>query len=149
MSIDNHTARSSQDATTKQYFIYSLTDPRNKTVFYVGCTTNLQNRLKEHMVNSISCNSLLKYDYIAGMKLDNVKPIMDVLDVINTNSTMYAFRIEGAWIRLMELRLGTLLNTNLNQYVGDEEDALYTIARYKELIDKCSKNTERKFILNY
>ena len=67
----------------KKTIIYTLEDPRNNTVKYIGITTNtLANRLSHHC----SClkRNNYKINWIRQLKKLNLKPIIKELDVCDT-----------------------------------------------------------------
>jgi hypothetical protein len=71
-----------------EFYIYTLTDPEDKIIKYVGKTKNLEKRLRGHMSNwSIRQepwtrkNKWLKY-----LKNKNLSPIIEILDIGDKNN---------------------------------------------------------------
>lgn len=80
----------------KKTIIYTLEDPRNNTVKYIGITTNtLANRLSHHC----SClkRNNYKINWIRQLKKLNLKPIIKELDVCDTFKEALYF--ERYWIK--------------------------------------------------
>ena len=148
MAIDKHTSDSAKKPTPKTFYIYTLTDPRDNVVFYVGITVNVRQRYEDHLHNSLQALNILKYDLIAEMKANNVKPVITVIDSMTTTNSLYAFQVEGAWTRLMQIRLGTLLNIRNIDDTRTEQEALDAIAHFKSLIDVGSRYSG-KLTLSY
>lgn len=69
------------------YFIYTLSDPISKEVKYIGKTKNLKDRLQRHMT---PCNLKQtwqsKTKWLKYLKNNNLKPIMELLDVGDENN---------------------------------------------------------------
>jgi hypothetical protein len=86
--------------TTKK-FIYTLTNPLDNKIFYVGYTNSLRSRLNAHM--KCKCNPL-KSNIIKEIINNGLKPIMSIIDesdyVFNKKENMYEHeRLEKYYIK--------------------------------------------------
>lgn len=65
---------------TRQYIyhIYSLSDPRDGKVRYIGCTTNIGVRYRRHFRET---DNPRKLEWIQGLVSEGLKPLIDVLEV--------------------------------------------------------------------
>lgn len=63
-------------------YIYTLTDPRNNDIRYIGKTNNLKNRLKTHICEAKKGNTH-KNNWIKSLTTNNIKPIIEILDIID------------------------------------------------------------------
>jgi predicted GIY-YIG superfamily endonuclease len=61
-----------------KHFIYTLTNPINQEVFYVGCTTDIEKREKQHGYKTVTMTKRLKAYY----KKHNVVPVFKVLAAV-------------------------------------------------------------------
>lgn len=57
--------------------IYTLTDPRDNQIKYVGKTNNIKRRMQEHLVES---STTKKNNWIKSLRKQNLKPIIEILD---------------------------------------------------------------------
>ena len=78
-----------------EYKVYTLTDPRNNTVFYVGMTKNPEERLKSHIKGHGSPPQERDAAIVSILK-DGYKPVLDVIDT--ATSEMDALSKERYWI---------------------------------------------------
>lgn len=62
-------------------FIYTLTDPRNDKIRYVGKTNDLKGRYRAHCSSDYRKANLHRRNWVNSMKKDGVKPIMELLEV--------------------------------------------------------------------
>lgn len=148
-TVTKHSIPPADSKVPLHYYIYTLTNPANNTVFYVGCTVNLKSRLNDHISNHNPRLALKRREYIDDLKAEGITPVMDVIDEVDSNNSRYVYRIELAWVRLMELRVGNLLNEYGGVYIGSESEALNMIAHYKELNQKALANPTRQIKLQY
>jgi len=133
----------------KHYIIYSLTDPRNNVLFYVGITSRPKERLNEHVLNLVVKATDIKKAYFAELRSANVIPIMECIDEITTSHSRYAYRLERAWIRIMSWKHDTLINTNIANDIRDLQQALDLIAHTKWLNQKAIENPNGEIRLGY
>lgn len=107
----------------KLYYIYGLVDPNDKIIRYIGLTTNPQNRYNQHYYNH-QIQSKEKYEWINGLKLQNLRPEMTILETIETDDRNAALNLEQ---NLMDSHRETLIyyrhpqvlkNSNKGKYVS-------------------------------
>ncbi len=60
-------------------YIYTLTDPRDNIIKYIGKTKDIKKRLKRH-INESNSNSK-KDNWINKLKSENLEPIIELLDI--------------------------------------------------------------------
>lgn len=90
------------------YTIYRLVDPRNNAPRYVGLTTGLEARYKEHIAGHRSTDAV--YTWIEELKMQGLRPLMQVVELIEATTQEQARQRETAWIQ-HHARLGApLLN---------------------------------------
>jgi len=63
----------------KYTYIYSLIDPRNGDIRYIGKTNNTKLRLSNHLVEK---HKTYKVNWIKSLKKINLKPILEILDKV-------------------------------------------------------------------
>lgn len=83
----------------KTTFIYSLTDPRNNEVFYVGQSFNPKRRLTEHIYHSKTLEYWRNTHNAKEMRIQaileaNAKPILEILE---ETTGLYADEREDHW----------------------------------------------------
>ncbi len=69
--------------TERAYYIYTLIDPRDSQVRYVGCTVSPKTRLRSHISNDHNAMRT-KLEWMAAMKSAGVVPVMHVMAVCQT-----------------------------------------------------------------
>lgn len=77
----------------RKIWIYTLTDPRNNLVKYIGKTFRLNRRLNDH-INEINSNTK-KTAWIKNLKKENLKPIFEILEETNIEDCNF---LEIYWI---------------------------------------------------
>lgn len=90
-------------------YIYALCDPRTGEIRYVGKTINIQERLKGHCGGKVGT---YKANWIAGLRLLGLKPVVEVLDVVENSDDEDWQEEERFWIAYLRF-LGCRL-TNLD-----------------------------------
>ena len=65
-------------------FIYTLSDPNTGLVRYIGKTNNIKKRLSSHLSNNHLSSTTKKNNWIISLLRDNLIPIIEVLDEINS-----------------------------------------------------------------
>lgn len=68
--------------------IYILIDPRTNMVRYVGKANNVSQRYKAHL-NRARKHQIHKANWINQLKLDGLKPILEVIDEVPINNWQY------------------------------------------------------------
>ena len=81
------------------YHIYALIDPRTETVYYVGQTIDLTNRMYGHKTNGRNAHkhSQPVYQRTNGILEAGLEPIVVVLDSIETYHLEIALRLEECY----------------------------------------------------
>lgn len=77
----------------KTYTIYKLVDPRDKTIRYVGMTTNPELRLGQHIYTKQG--NTKKDAWIKDLRENGYKPQMETIE--ETTDEKEARRIEAGW----------------------------------------------------
>jgi hypothetical protein len=129
-----------RDNMKQRYIIYTLTDPRNNAVFYVGLTQNEKSRYAQHLYGKpkprgfgLISDAMPKYEYIQAMRREGYKPIMMLIDDIATEWGPLAHDIEDLWVGIYTLRGCNLFNI-VSRYSGNTIEELHaSIARLKYL----------------
>lgn len=62
-------------------FIYSLADPRDGVIKYIGKTNNVEVRLKNH-INPARYKNTLKFNWIRDLRYSGLIPILDIIEVV-------------------------------------------------------------------
>jgi len=69
------------------YFIYTLSDPIDEEIKYIGKTKNLKDRLQRHMnPHNLKQTWQPKTKWLKYLKNNNLKPIMELLDIGDENN---------------------------------------------------------------
>lgn len=84
----------------KTYYIYGLIDPISKEIKYVGQTTNIERRYKQHLFNSKISQKEEKYNWIEDLKSKGLKIEIVILEKIITDKVKNALEIEQKWTSL-------------------------------------------------
>lgn len=134
--------------------IYSLTDPRDGRVRYVGRSENPQRRLLGHL--SCGDGSPGKRQWIRSLRADGQKPTIAVLETVPFKQAKDA---ERQWIERLVASGASLLNGEVSRrsltlsFVADTATiaAIHRIASTIESRDLCSRRTAaiRVAILDY
>lgn len=94
------------------YYIYSLTDPRDNQVYYVGQTTNLRNRTFAHKsYGRAKASGAPVYQHTGNIIASGNVPIITELDNVITMHREIVMRLEACWIAEMNRRGFTLYNS--------------------------------------
>lgn len=147
--MTKHTISPADSKTPLHYYIYTLSNPVNNALLYVGCTVNLKSRYNDHMSNHSERLPMKRKEYIDDLKAEGIQLVMEVIDEIDSNNSRYVYQIELAWIRIMELRCGELLNEHTGSEIRNEQEAFDRIARFKELNRMALANPTRQIKLRY
>lgn len=78
-------------------YIYTLSDPRNNLVRYVGKTSNPKMRLQNHM-NRKHNERTHKRNWIESLKKNKLKPLFEIIDEVPINEWKFW---EKFWIQMM------------------------------------------------
>lgn len=76
----------------KEIIVYTLTDPRDNLVKYIGVTKRPKRRFYEHITNN---ENNLKSTWIKKLKSHNLLPIYEELDITDIDNFSY---VERYWI---------------------------------------------------
>lgn len=105
------------------YYIYTLSNPKNNDVFYVGCTIHPKRReFQHHDLNRVSHFDRIvpskwtpaKEAYIITHK---IKPVFEILDQVETDNREEAIKIEEMWISLFRTWGFPMVNVKWNKYL--------------------------------
>ena len=70
-----------------EYYVYTLTDPLDKDIKYIGKTKDLKDRMRRHMgPSNLKDLWIPKNKWIKWLKNQGLKPEMEILDVGNKNN---------------------------------------------------------------
>lgn len=113
---NEHRYRSQQEnyADSITAFVYGLKDPRDDLFRYVGQTTNVKKRFKQHMAGSVD-GSPEKRQWISELKLKGMEPKCEVLEGCNL---AYAKKVEKKWINRMRAEGHPLTNGEYGKSVN-------------------------------
>jgi len=135
-----------------EYKIYTLTCPLDGQVKYVGKTysANLKTRLDNHY--SGCEGTLKKLLWIEKLRTENVRPIIEVVETINTDSKKVIDETESYWINQFKqwgfnLVNGTHYAQNKRKYISPSEYALLREKEYNNYqieINLLTKHADRK-----
>lgn len=92
---------------SQTHYIYILTDPTDKTVYYVGKTVYIPNRKSVHL-NGHNLGEVGRKT--AGLLAQGVKPVFKVVDQIETYHLELALRYEACWRARFTMRGNKLTN---------------------------------------
>lgn len=117
----------------KKYSIYTLTDPRNNNVYYVGSTVNTVRRRAVHVRGYDTTSAKEKSAEIIA---DGREPVFEVVDAIETDYKVYGLMLEACW-RSKLRQSGCLLvnerNTGLLGEVGNPEHEMINVKTFSNL----------------
>lgn len=86
-------------------FVYELIDPRTRRRVYIGCTTNPELRLRQHLAGECKTTRA----WVLAIKVLGVAPVMRIR---RTRPELQAFKLERSWIRAARARCEPILNRN-------------------------------------
>lgn len=115
------------------YRIYALLDPRTNHPFYVGMTTNVDRRFKQHIYGT-GGDQPLKDRYVKGLRDAGLVPNVHVLDVVLVKRD--ALRREVWWWWILSSEGYSLVNdsSSFDQSVVNElSTGLYQMTHGMEL----------------
>jgi predicted GIY-YIG superfamily endonuclease len=61
-------------------YIYLLKNPIDQTVFYVGCTSNVKNRYRQHLKNAVEHQNTPKNKLIFSLLQRSMQPLVEVVE---------------------------------------------------------------------
>jgi hypothetical protein len=124
-----------------EYFIYTLSDPIDKEIKYIGKTKNLKDRLQRHM-NPCNLKQTWqsKTKWLKYLKNNNLKPIMELLDQGDENNID---DLEIYWISQFK-SWGFKLK---NETIGGQNPTLKGSKLKKSHIDNLKKSIKTKKIV--
>ncbi|TXK52355.1 GIY-YIG nuclease family protein [Pontibacter qinzhouensis] len=65
------------------YYVYSLSDPRDQAIRYIGVTINPKERLMSHYGDTYG--SRAKLDWIRDLRANELLPVMDIIEECSCN----------------------------------------------------------------
>lgn len=86
-------------------FVYELIDPRTRRRAYIGCTTNPELRLRQHLAGECKTTRA----WVLALKVLGVAPVMRIR---RSRPEPIAFKLERSWIRSARKRGESILNRN-------------------------------------
>jgi len=92
----------------KSIYIYTLLDPRNGQVNYVGKTINPKLRFRTHLKPSSLCNEIKKNVWIKSLLQFNLKPELSILEKVTMSNWQQR---ERYWIKFYRKQNPNLTNT--------------------------------------
>ena len=96
----------------KPHVIYALCDPGTKNVRYVGCTSNLDDRVQGHQKNTAPVNRAMKV-WMAELKDSKQSPTVMVLEELP--SLLHGENAERKWIGVCSIAFGKRLLNRSNR----------------------------------
>lgn len=69
-------------------YIYSLSNPINNEVRYIGKSTNIENRYKQH-IKKCQKEMTHKCSWIKSLQTENLKPKIEVVDTVESNEWQF------------------------------------------------------------
>ncbi len=78
----------------RMVYIYTLADPRDNSIFYVGQTGNLSRRLKEHVSDGVSRGRGEKSKIIRSIVTDGKLPIISAVKLVLSSDAIACEREE-------------------------------------------------------
>ena len=94
--------------------VYTITDPRDYLVKYIGITTNPKNRFCKHRSDKQGKEGILKRNWILKIKKEGLEPIISIID---EGSVEYCQKAETAYIKLYMSFGGKLKNKAKNGFL--------------------------------
>jgi predicted GIY-YIG superfamily endonuclease len=79
----------------KEYKVYGLKDPMDNVIKYIGVSTNVESRYKQHFYKSDLSG---KSKWIERLKENNLRPELIILDTIKTDDRSVALNLEQKYI---------------------------------------------------
>lgn len=114
------------------YSVYALLDPRTETVYYVGQTTDLENRYYAHLSPNKGRKLTPVEKRNAELKAVGIRPELIVLDTIETFHHELALRLEECWRLEMISRDEILANAWKTGRCIDSENPMQEAAYIKQ-----------------
>jgi predicted GIY-YIG superfamily endonuclease len=130
------------------HFIYTLSCPLDNNVKYIGQTTNIKIRYVGHLCDN---KSKEKFDWIQELKQKNLKPKLNVLEVVENKDE--ALKKESELIRLSLKDGAKLFNSNYQKAYykfdlkGELIDVIITVRGQKSNV-KMNRHTHNGFVYN-
>lgn len=113
------------------YCIYTLSDPHDGSIRYIGKTKNTANRFNAHMSAIQGEGSLSKRNWIKNLKSQGLKPVFSIIEESLTSEQ--ACEREKYWIRHY-VKQGTKLYNQASIRLSPEE-ILGLIKAYQDLAE--------------
>lgn len=97
------------DYTFPPEHVYTLSDPRDKSVRYIGRTVDVEHRYYQHIATTRGDNPE-KEAWILELRNLDLKPIMTVIETVNHEDRPPARKRERHWILFYQARGADLFN---------------------------------------
>lgn len=110
--------------------VYTITDPRDYLVKYVGITTNPKNRFCKHRSDKQSKEGIVKRNWLLKLHKLGLEPIIDIID---EGTVDYCMKAETGYIKLYMACGANLKNRAANGFLHKPSDET------KEKISKAKK----------
>lgn len=135
---------------TKKIYIYTLTNPLNNQIFYIGYTYDLKKRLYEHLYSYNLNDNKYKKSVINKILKNGLKPIIDAIDecdyVFNQKENMFEHeRLEIYYIkkyRDADIKLTNLTKGGKNPPISKTKRIVYQFDKNLNFMKKYESITE-------
>jgi hypothetical protein len=94
--------------------VYTITDPRDYLVKYVGITTNPKNRFCKHKSDKQKGEGIVKRNWLLNLHKLGLEPIFDIID---EGTVDYCIKAETGYIKLFMACGANLKNRAANGYL--------------------------------
>lgn len=133
-------------------FVYTITDPRDNLVKYVGITTNPKNRFCKHKSDKQSKEGIVKRNWLLKLHKLGLEPIIDIID---KGTIDYCMKAETGYIKLFLACGANLKNRAANGFLHkhtEETKQKLSLAnkgkkRTPEQIEELKKRPNQKYWL--
>lgn len=102
---------SEQSTDLLQYHVYTLTNPIDNAVFYVGCSMDTRNRFYGHVAD-IAKRSGQKGVIVKRILKAGLMPSLETIDTIFATDPKIAHYVEQYWILYLRAQGAVLVNRN-------------------------------------
>ena len=117
-------------------FVYTITDPRDDLVKYVGITTNPKNRFCKHKSDKQSKEGIVKRNWLLKLHKLGLEPIIDIID---EGTIDYCMKAETGYIKLFLACGANLKNRASNGFLHKHTDETKQKLRLQKLGKKLTE----------